>query len=134
MWRSGAPGRTIPVAPRDAGVHAEEAAVGPAGEDRAPRRAAGDDLSDALDGAVGDLTVSGDAMRWSPEHAAAPAPTSALPGLDVAAGLGSVLGLDPAVVRRLVSTAVTRLAAVAGGAVSELRQLASDALPRDDRR
>ena len=118
-------------------MHAEEAAVGPAGEDRAPRRAAGDDLSDALDGAVGDLTVSGDAMRWSPEHAAVPAPgpgLPGLPGLDVAAGLGSVLGLDPAVVRRLVSTAVTRLAAVAGGAVSELRQLASDALPRDERR
>ena len=105
--------------------------MGPAGEDRAPRRAAGDDLSEALDGAVGDLTVSGDAMRWSPEQAAAPAPgpSPALPGLDVAAGLGSVLGLDPAVVRRLVSGAVTRMATIAGEAVTELRQRASDAFP-----
>jgi serine/threonine-protein kinase RsbW len=107
--------------------------VGPAGEERAPRRAASDDLSDALDGAVGDLTVSGDAMRWSPEQAAAPAPPQAFPGLDVAAGLGSVLGLDPAVVRRLVSGAVTRMATIAGEAVTELRQRASDAFPDRDR-
>ena len=107
--------------------------MGPAGEERAPRRAASDDLSDALDGAGGDLTISGDAMRWSPGHADAPAPP-AYPALDVAAGIGEFLGFDPAAVRRLVSGAATRLATVAGEAVAELRQMASDAFPGDDRR
>ena len=93
------------------------------------------DLSDALDGAGADLTVSGDAMRWSPEQAGAADPPSAFSGLDVAAGIGEFLGLDPAAVRRLVSGAAGRLAAVAGGAVAELRQLAADAFPPgDDRR
>ncbi|MGY1606414.1 MULTISPECIES: hypothetical protein [unclassified Geodermatophilus] len=108
--------------------------MGPAGEERAPRRAASDDLCDALDGAGGDLTVSADAMRWSPEQAAAPEPARAFPGLDAAAGIGEFLGLDPAAVRRLVSGAATRLATVAGDAVAELRQLAADAFPGDDRR
>jgi serine/threonine-protein kinase RsbW len=110
--------------------------VGPADDDGEPRRAASEDLSDALDGAGGDLTISGDAMRWSPEQAAAPAPppSSSFPGLDVAAGLGSVLGLDPAQVRRLVSGVVTRMATIAGEAVTELRQRASDAFPGDERR
>lgn len=109
--------------------------MGPADEDGAPRRAASEDLSDALDGAGGDLTVSGDAMRWSPEQAGAPAQSPpSFPGLDVAAGIGSALGLDPAVVRRLVSGAVTRMATIAGEAVTELRQLASDAFPGDERR
>ncbi len=109
--------------------------MGPADDHDEPRRAASDDLSDALDGAVGDLTVSGDAMRWSPEQAAAATPPAAFPGLDVAAGSGSVLGLDAAAVRRLVSGAVTRMATVAGEAVAELRQRAADAFPGgDDRR
>jgi serine/threonine-protein kinase RsbW len=100
-----------------------------------PRRAASEDLGDALDGAAGDLTVSGDAMRWSPEQAAAPpSRPSSFPGLDVAAGLGSALGLDPAQVRRLVSGAVTRMATIAGEAVAELRQRASDAFPPGDER
>ncbi len=108
--------------------------MGPADEDGVPPRAASEDLSDALDGAGGDLTVSGDAMRWSPEQAAAPAPPpSSFPGLDVAAGVGSALGLDPAVVRRLVSGAVTRMATIAGEAVAELRQRASDVFPGDER-
>ncbi len=109
--------------------------MGPADDDGVPRRAASEDLSDALDGAGGDLTISGDAMRWSPEQAAAPPPPpSSFPGLDVAAGLGAVLGLDPAQVRRLVSGAVTRMATIAGEAVTELRQRASDAFPGDERR
>ena len=67
--------------------------MGPADDDGVPRRAASEDLSDALDGAVGDLTVSGDAMRWSPEHAAVPAPGPGLPGLDVVPG--RLLGAPP---------------------------------------
>ncbi len=107
--------------------------MGPAGEDSAPGRAPSDDLADALDGAGGDLTVSADAMRWSPDQAATPAPSAAFPGLDVAVGIGEFLGLDPAALRRLVSGAATRLATVAGDAVAELRQLAADRFPGDDR-
>ena len=89
----------------------------------------GDPLSEALDGASGDYTVSGDAMRWSPDQAASPSPppSGALPGLDVAAGLGAVLGLDAAGVRRLVSGALFSLTAAATEVVEEvvceLRQL-----------
>jgi serine/threonine-protein kinase RsbW len=108
--------------------------VGPAGEERAPQRAPSEDLSDALDGAGGDLTVSADAMRWSPDDAEAPASPSTFAGLDVAAGLGSVLGLEPATLRRLVSGAVDRLAFVAGDVADGLRQLARDAFPGGDRR
>jgi serine/threonine-protein kinase RsbW len=83
-----------------------------------------DELARQLDGAVADWTVSGDAMRWSPERAEQPdepAPPSAFPGVDVAAGLGSVLGLDPATVRRLVSAAVSSMGMVAGDMVEEVR-------------
>lgn len=82
-------------------------------------------VSEALDGATGDYAVSGDAMRWSPELAEAPArsPLGDLPGIDVAAGLGSVLGLDSAGVRRLVSGALFSLTSAASDVVSELRQL-----------
>ena len=95
-----------------------------------------DPISTALDGAIGDYSVSGDAMRWSPETAAGgetpfeAARRSArrrsaadLTGLDVAAGLGAVLGLDPAGVRRLVSSALFSLTSAAGDVVGELRQL-----------
>ena len=99
-----------------------------------------DPVSEVLDGATGDYAVSGDAMRWSPELAQAPSvsPVRALPGLDVAAGLGSVLGLDAAGVRRLVSSALFSLTAAAGQVVDEvvgeLRDLARDAglAPEDD--
>ncbi|MBM7805282.1 serine/threonine-protein kinase RsbW [Geodermatophilus bullaregiensis] len=90
------------------------------------------DLADALDGAGGDVTVSGDAMRWSPERAEPPAPAAGFTGLDVAAGLGMALGLDPASVRRLVSGALHRLSGVAGDVVGELRQLARDVRPGGD--
>ncbi|SFP90151.1 serine/threonine-protein kinase RsbW [Geodermatophilus dictyosporus] len=89
-------------------------------------------LADALDGAAGDVTVSGDAMRWSPERTEERPPSSGFPGVDVAAGLGSFLGLDPAAVRRLVSGALTRLSGAVGDAVGELRQLARDVRPGGD--
>jgi PAS domain S-box-containing protein len=92
------------------------------------------DLTDALEGASGDVSVSGDAMRWSPERPETPAPPVAFPALDVAAGLGSVLGLDPAAVRRLVTGTVDRLTTVAGDVADGLRLLARDAFPGDDDR
>ena len=91
-------------------------------------------VTQAIDGATGDITMSGDAMRWSPELAEGRArqPAEQFPGLDVAAGLGSVLGLDGAGVRRLVSGAVNSLATVAGDVVSELRQLTRGGTADDD--
>ena len=84
-------------------------------------------VTESIDGATGDITMSGDAMRWSPEladgQARGVAAPGALPGVDVAAGFGALLGLDGPGVRRLVSGAVTSLATVAGDVVAELRQL-----------
>ena len=86
-------------------------------------------VTESIDGATGDITMSGDAMRWSPELADGQAravgslPPGSLPGVDVAAGFGALLGLDAPGVRRLVSGAVTSLATVAGDVVAELRQL-----------
>ena len=84
-------------------------------------------VTESIDGATGDITMSGDAMRWSPEladgQARAGGSPGALPGVDVAAGFGALLGLDGPGVRRLVSGAVTSLATVAGDVVAELRQL-----------
>jgi hypothetical protein len=91
-------------------------------EDPAPL----DPVAESIDGATGDWSVSGDAMRWSPALAErgpeAPA-TGALAGLDVAAGLGSVLGLESGGVRRLVSGALTTLTVAASDVVQELREL-----------
>jgi hypothetical protein len=94
-----------------------------------------DVLAQALDGATGDYAVSGDAMRWSPELAEQPArsPGAGLPGVDVAAGFGSVLGLDASGVRRLVSGALFSLTSVASDVVSELRQLTRGPAPEDER-
>ncbi|SHN68998.1 hypothetical protein SAMN05660350_01620 [Geodermatophilus obscurus] len=84
-------------------------------------------VTESIDGATGDITMSGDAMRWSPEladgQARAVGSPGALPGVDVAAGFGALLGLDALGVRRLVTGAVTSLATVAGDVVAELRQL-----------
>jgi hypothetical protein len=84
-------------------------------------------VTESIDGATGDITMSGDAMRWSPELAEGQARVvgapGALPGVEVAAGFGALLGLDAPGVRRLVSGAVTSLATVAGDVVAELRQL-----------
>jgi hypothetical protein len=84
-----------------------------------------DPVAEALDGATGDYGVSGDAMRWSPELAETPSrsPLGELPELDAASGFGSVLGLDGAGVRRLVTGALVSLGSAAGDVVHELRQL-----------
>ncbi len=105
-----------------------------AGREEAAVEQARSELTDALEGATGDVSVSGDAMRWSPDQADLPTAVPSSPGLDVAAGLGSVLGLDPAEVRRLVTGAVDRFATVAGGVADGLAQLARDAFPGGDER
>ncbi len=93
-------------------------------------------VTESIDGATGDITMSGDAMRWSPEladgQARAVGSPGALPGVDVAAGFGALLGLDAPGVRRLVSGAVTSLATVAGDVVAELRQLTRGAEEADE--
>ena len=80
-------------------------------------------VATAIDGATGDWSMSGDAMRWSPELADKEVSIGELRGLEVAAGLGAGLALDMTGVRRLVSGALTSLGAVATDVVSELRQL-----------
>src|SRR3712207_162926 len=84
-------------------------------------------VTEAIDGATADIPMFGDAMRWSPEvgegQARVVGAPGVLPGVDVAAGFGALLGLDGPGVRRLVSGAVTSLATVAGDVVAELRQL-----------
>ena len=80
-------------------------------------------VADAIDGATGDWSMSGDAMRWSPDLAERQPSLGELRGMDVAAGIGAGLGLDMTGVRRLVSGALNSLGAVATDVVSELRQL-----------
>lgn len=86
-----------------------------------------DPVAASIDGAIGDWSVSGDAMRWSPALAdrgpESMPPAGALAGLDVAAGLGAVLGLESGGVRRLVSGALSSLSVAASDVVQELRQL-----------
>ena len=85
--------------------------------------ASGDPVAAAIDGATGDWSMSGDAMRWSPELADRGPAGSELPGLDSAAGLGTGLGLDLDSLRRLVTGALTSLGTVATDVVAEVRQL-----------
>ena len=80
-------------------------------------------IAQAIDGATGDWSMSGDAMRWSPDLAARGPSEGELRGLDVAAGMGAGLGLDMTGVRRLVTGALNSLGTVATDFVSELRQL-----------
>ncbi len=80
-------------------------------------------VATAIDGATGDWSMSGDAMRWSPELAEREISVGELRGMEVAAGLGTGLGLDMTGVRRLVSGALTSLGAVANDVVTEIRQL-----------
>jgi len=82
-------------------------------------------VADAIDGATGDWSMSGDAMRWSPDLAARGPSDGELRGVDVASGVGTGLGLDMTGVRRLVSGALNSLGAVANDVVSEFRQLTS---------
>jgi len=89
-------------------------------------------IADAIDGATGDWSMSGDAMRWSPELADREVSAGELRGMDVAAGLGAGLGLDMTGVRRLVSGALTSLGAVASDVVTEFRQLTRGSAEDDD--
>ncbi len=99
-----------------------------------------DPVAESIDGATGDWSVSGDAMRWSPSLAERgpedTTPPGTMAGLDVAAGLGAVLGLEPVGVRRLVSGALGALTGAASDVVMELRQLTrgSSSVPSDDDR
>ena len=88
-------------------------------------------LADAIDGATGDWSMSGDAMRWSPDLAERQPSVGELRGMDVAAGIGAGLGLDMNGVRRLVSGALNSLGAVANDVVTEFRQL-TRGTPSDD--
>jgi hypothetical protein len=115
---------------QDAGPDADPS-DGPGERETSPS----DVLAQALDGATGDYGVSGDAMRWSPELAEQPTRSSVaagLPGVDVAAGFGSVLGLDAAGVRRLVSGALFSLTAAASDMVREMRQLTRGSSAEED--
>lgn len=87
-------------------------------------------VATAIDGATGDWSMSGDAMRWSPDLAEEHVAGGTTRGRDVAAGLGAGLGLDITGVRRLVSDALTSIGSVATDVVSELRQLTRG--PADD--
>jgi len=89
-------------------------------------------VAEAIDGATGDWSMSGDAMRWSPDLAEHGPAAGELRGVDIGAGVGSGLGLDMAGVRRLVSGALTSLGAVATDVVSEFRQLTRGTSEGDD--
>ena len=93
-------------------------------------------VAQAIDGATGDWSMSGDAMRWSPDLAEQGPTGGDLHGIELAAGLGTGLGLDVAGVRRLVAGALTSLGTVASDVVndvvSELRQLTRGASEDDD--
>ena len=80
-------------------------------------------VAESIDGATGDWSMSGDAMRWSPDLAAGGPAAGELRGVEVAAGLGAGLGLDITGMRRLVSGALSSLGAVASDVVTEFRQL-----------
>ncbi|MFL6098232.1 MAG: hypothetical protein ACJ71Y_22480 [Blastococcus sp.] len=88
-------------------------------------------VAQAIDGATGDWSMSGDAMRWSPELAAGGPAGGELRGVEVAAGIGSGLGLDMTGMRRLVSGALSSLGNVANDVVTELRAL-TRGTPEDD--
>jgi hypothetical protein len=89
-------------------------------------------VATAIDGATGDWSMSGDAMRWSPELAERDGSVGDLRGMDVAAGLGAGLGLDINGVRRLVTGALNSLGAVATDVVTEFRQLTRGSSEDDD--
>jgi hypothetical protein len=98
-----------------------------------PSRAGENALALSIDGATGDWSMSGDAMRWSPELAERGPAEGEQRGLDAASGMGSGLGLDMNGVRRLVSGALNSLGAVATDVVTEFRQL-TRSTPEDDER
>ena len=59
-------------------------------------------VAEAIDGATGDWTMSGDAMRWSPDLADRGPVGAELGRVDPGAGASSALGVDVLGVRRLV--------------------------------
>ncbi len=92
-----------------------------------------DPVARSIDGATVDWSMSGDAMRWSPDLAdrapeERPPMLASLPGLEAATGLG--VDLDG--MRRLMTGALSSLGAVATDLVSELRQLTRGPSPDDD--
>jgi hypothetical protein len=91
----------------------------------------GNPVAESIDGATGDWSMSGDAMRWVPELAERGAATGELGGLQSAAGSGA--GLAPGVdgIRRLVTGALNSLGAVATDVVTELRQLTRNSSQED---
>jgi hypothetical protein len=93
------------------------------------RAGSGNPIAQAIDGATGDWSMSGDAMRWSPDLAAGGLPVGELRGVEVAAGIGSGLGLDLTGMRRMVSGALSSLGNVANDVVSEFRQLTRGSPP-----
>ena len=90
-------------------------------------------VATAIDGATGDWSMSGDAMRWSPELAEEQGAAAAPRAVTGVEGLASGLGLDVTGVRRLVSDALNSLGAVATDVVTELRQLARGGADDDER-
>jgi hypothetical protein len=92
----------------------------------------GNPITEAIDGATGDWSMSGDAMRWSPDLAQREPAAGELRGMDVAAGIGAGLGLDMTGVRRLVTGALNSLGAVASDVVTEFRQLTRGSTPADE--
>lgn len=90
--------------------------------------ARGNPITEAIDGATGDWSMSGDAMRWSPDLARRAPADGELSGLEGGSGMGATLGLDIHGVRRLVSGALTSLGTVA----DELRQLTRGPSEEDD--
>ena len=88
-------------------------------------------VTDAIDGATGDWSMSGDAMRWSPDLVERTPAGGDLGGLGSGSGVGPTLGLDVSGMRRLVTGALSSLGAVATDVVSELRQLTRGPSPDD---
>jgi len=80
-------------------------------------------VAEAIDGATGDWSMSGDAMRWSPDLAARAPAAGELRAVEAATGVGTNLGLDMTGMRRLVTGALTSLGSVATDVVHEFRQL-----------
>jgi len=80
-------------------------------------------VAEAIDGATGDWSMSGDAMRWSPDLAARGPASGELRGVEAASGVGTSLGLDMTGMRRLVTGALNSLGNVANDVVHEFRQL-----------
>jgi hypothetical protein len=90
-----------------------------------------DEVARAIDGATVDWTMSGDAMRWSPELADR-APEQRAASVGERPGPAAAPALDLEGVRRLVSGAMSSIGAVASDVVAELRQLTRGPSHEDD--